>query len=67
MPLLVASPLLTPAFPALAAPCLSFLPLPTCSCDKKLLELGWQETTTWEDGLKKTVDWYLTTAKREYW
>ena len=28
-----------------------------CSCDKKLLELGWQEKTPWEEGLKKTVDW----------
>ncbi|PSC70591.1 GDP-L-fucose synthase 2 [Micractinium conductrix] len=36
-------------------------------CDKKLLELGWQEQTPWEEGLKKTVDWYLKHAKREYW
>lgn len=42
-------------------------PLPPHSCDKKLLELGWQEQTPWEEGLKKTVDWYLKHAKREYW
>ncbi|PRW61216.1 GDP-L-fucose synthase 2 [Chlorella sorokiniana] len=36
-------------------------------CDKKLLKLGWQEKTTWEEGLRKTVDWYLQNAKREYW
>ena len=23
----------------------------------KLAELGWKERTSWEDGLKKTVDW----------
>lgn len=44
-----------------------FLPHSCCSCDKKLLELGWQEHTTWEEGLKKTVDWYLKHANREYW
>jgi len=37
------------------------------SCDKKLLKLGWQEKTSWEEGLRKTVDWYLQHAKREYW
>jgi len=37
------------------------------SCDKKLLELGWQERTPWEEGLKKTVDWYLKHASRDYW
>lgn len=44
-----------------------FLSLPPNSCDKKLLELGWQEKTTWEEGLKKTIDWYLNYATREYW
>ena len=47
-----------------------FLPLPcppSCSCDKKLLKLGWQEKTSWEEGLRKTVDWYLQNAKRDYW
>ncbi len=38
-----------------------------CSCDQKLLALGWQETTPWEEGLRKTIDWYLKFAKREYW
>lgn len=28
-------------------------------CDTKLNQLGWKERTTWEDGLRKTVDWYL--------
>jgi UDP-glucose 4,6-dehydratase len=23
----------------------------------KLGSLGWQERTTWEDGLRKTIDW----------
>ncbi|AGE49559.1 GDP-L-fucose synthase 2 [Acanthocystis turfacea Chlorella virus Can0610SP] len=35
--------------------------------DKKLLDLGWQEKTTWEDGLKQTVHWYLQHATRSYW
>lgn len=50
--------------PRVHPPSCSFLP---CSCDKKLLELGWQENTTWEEGLKKTIDWYLKHATREYW
>ncbi len=37
------------------------------SCDKKLLQLGWQEKTSWEEGLRKTVDWYLNHATRDYW
>lgn len=28
-------------------------------CDNKLNALGWAESTPWEEGLKKTVDWYL--------
>lgn len=36
-------------------------------CDKKLAALGWKETTTWEEGLRKTVDWYLETGGRGYW
>ncbi len=36
-------------------------------CDNKLMALGWKETTTWEDGLKKTVDWYLKNGFSEYW
>uniref|UniRef100_A0A7S3QQD2 NAD(P)-binding domain-containing protein n=2 Tax=Dunaliella tertiolecta TaxID=3047 RepID=A0A7S3QQD2_DUNTE len=33
----------------------------------KLAELGWKERTSWEEGLKKTVDWYLKTNCNEYW
>ena len=36
-------------------------------CDKKLLALGWHETTTWEEGLKKTIDWFLKHGKPGYW
>jgi UDP-glucose 4,6-dehydratase len=25
------------------------------------------ETTTWEEGLRKTIDWYLKTNCEEYW
>ena len=32
-------------------------------CDRKLAALGWKETTSWEEGLRKTVDWYLETMK----
>lgn len=34
--------------------------------DKKLMELGWRETTSWEEGLRKTVDWYVRTPLT-YW
>lgn len=27
--------------------------------DKKLKDLGWSERTKWEEGLKKTMDWYI--------
>ncbi|KAJ4845004.1 Rhm1p, partial [Turnera subulata] len=27
--------------------------------DQKLKSLGWSERTTWEEGLKKTMDWYV--------
>lgn len=27
--------------------------------DEKLKNLGWYESTTWEEGLKKTLSWYL--------
>ncbi|BAT93178.1 hypothetical protein VIGAN_07209900 [Vigna angularis var. angularis] len=27
--------------------------------DEKLKVLGWSERTTWEEGLKKTMDWYI--------
>jgi len=36
-------------------------------CDEKLTALGWEESTSWEDGLKKTVDWYLRNGFAEYW
>jgi UDP-glucose 4,6-dehydratase len=36
-------------------------------CDKKLLELGWKETTPWLEGLKKTVDWYKEHGSSSYW
>ena len=28
--------------------------------DKKLKDLGWSERTKWEEGLKKTMDWYIS-------
>lgn len=27
--------------------------------DAKLAALGWEETTTWEDGLARTIAWYV--------
>ena len=36
-------------------------------CDKKLAGLGWEEETTWENGLRKTVDWYLKYGHGSYW
>lgn len=34
----------------------------------KLAALGWKEECTWEEGLKKTIDWYLNTEGiEEYW
>ena len=36
-------------------------------CDNKLMALGWKEKTTWEEGLKKTIDWYLKNGFGEYW
>lgn len=33
----------------------------------KLAALGWTERTSWEDGLKKTIQWYLDTPPNEYW
>ncbi|EFN53003.1 hypothetical protein CHLNCDRAFT_7301, partial [Chlorella variabilis] len=32
-------------------------------CDAKLSALGWRESTPWEAGLQKTVDWYLRHAE----
>ncbi|KAK1389223.1 trifunctional UDP-glucose 4,6-dehydratase/UDP-4-keto-6-deoxy-D-glucose 3,5-epimerase/UDP-4-keto-L-rhamnose-reductase RHM1 [Heracleum sosnowskyi] len=28
--------------------------------DQKLKHLGWSERTTWEEGLKKTMEWYIS-------
>ena len=36
-------------------------------CDKKLAALGWTEKTSWEDGLKKTIDWYLEHGFESRW
>ncbi|KAL3849342.1 hypothetical protein ACJIZ3_011224 [Penstemon smallii] len=33
--------------------------------DQKLVNLGWSEKTTWEEGLKKTMEWY--TSNPEWW
>ncbi|KAJ7958639.1 trifunctional UDP-glucose 4,6-dehydratase/UDP-4-keto-6-deoxy-D-glucose 3,5-epimerase/UDP-4-keto-L-rhamnose-reductase RHM1-like [Quillaja saponaria] len=33
--------------------------------DQKLKKLGWEERTPWEEGLKKTIDWY--TKKPDWW
>lgn len=27
--------------------------------DKKLKDLGWEERTSWEEGLRKTMEWYI--------
>lgn len=36
-------------------------------CDTKLATLGWKERTSWEEGLKRTVDWYLAHGFKDYW
>ncbi|KAA0065004.1 trifunctional UDP-glucose 4,6-dehydratase/UDP-4-keto-6-deoxy-D-glucose 3,5-epimerase/UDP-4-keto-L-rhamnose-reductase RHM2-like [Cucumis melo var. makuwa] len=33
--------------------------------DQKLKKLGWQESTPWEEGLKRTMDWY--TQNPDWW
>lgn len=33
--------------------------------DQKLKNLGWAERTTWEEGLKKTIEWY--TSNPDWW
>ena len=33
--------------------------------DEKLKNLGWSEQTVWEEGLKKTIEWY--TQNPEWW
>ena len=36
-------------------------------CDNKLNTLDWREKTPWEEGLKKTIDWYLQHGFKEFW
>lgn len=36
-------------------------------CDKKLNSLGWIEKVGWEDGLKRTIDWFLQHTDGSYW
>ena len=36
-------------------------------CDNKLGTLGWKERTQWEDGLKRTVEWYLEHGFQAFW
>lgn len=36
-------------------------------CDQKLAGLGWTERTSWEEGLQKTIDWYLKHGFSSYW
>ncbi|CAA0808452.1 Trifunctional UDP-glucose 4-6-dehydratase/UDP-4-keto-6-deoxy-D-glucose 3-5-epimerase/UDP-4-keto-L-rhamnose-reductase RHM1 [Striga hermonthica] len=33
--------------------------------DQKLKNLGWSERTTWEEGLRKTIEWY--TSNPDWW
>ncbi|WOL02065.1 trifunctional UDP-glucose 4,6-dehydratase [Canna indica] len=33
--------------------------------DQKLKNLGWSERTTWEEGLRKTIEWY--TSNSDWW
>ncbi|WIA14780.1 hypothetical protein OEZ85_003264 [Tetradesmus obliquus] len=35
--------------------------------NSKLHALGWREHVSWEEGLRKTIDWYLNTTCSEYW
>ena len=30
-------------------------------------ETGWRERTTWQEGLRQTVDWYLAHGFKDYW
>jgi hypothetical protein len=47
-------------------PCLCCCRRYYIGCDK-LAELGWVENTTWEEGLKTTIDWYMDTNVDSYW
>lgn len=33
----------------------------------KLGDLGWKERTSWEEGLRRTIQWYNETPYAEYW
>jgi len=33
----------------------------------KLLALGWKQQVSWEEGLRKTVEWYSTEDLRSFW
>lgn len=35
--------------------------------DSKLQQLGWKEETSWEVGLKKTIEWVMQTDSMVYW
>lgn len=37
-------------------------------CDTKLAQLGWKERTSWEEGLRLTVEWYMSHGgDASYW
>lgn len=33
----------------------------------KLSQLGWKERVGWEEGLKRTIEWYMATKCDDYW
>lgn len=35
-------------------------------CGKKMAGLGWKENTPWEEGLKKTIDWFTNCRIENY-
>jgi hypothetical protein len=35
--------------------------------DDRLSQLGWKERTPWEEGLRKTVEWYLSISPADHW
>lgn len=47
-----------------------FLGFPLCRhyvmCGKKMASLGWKENTPWEEGLKKTIDWFTNCQIEHY-
>jgi UDP-glucose 4,6-dehydratase len=34
---------------------------------QKLQALGWEQRVPWEEGLKRTMDWYLSNDCQQYW